>query len=1493
NTSDTLTIQGPVDLSRVAAGNSFAIVYGKLIESTLATPNSGSKAVKFFNATGTNSFADGDAVYNGICEVCHTQTTHFRGSGAGPDQLHANINLAMGGAKCTMCHTHLEGFSIKGASGGGCISCHMLALGNRVSIMDQFNGNSHHIQGGAVTDAHCYQCHWEANSDGSINTSYHSGAAAPGSAVDLVIYGAGERPALYAPGATAVQYAANGARAELQKINSHCLGCHSDQNNGTQPFGDGKTPKQYAWDGTSVGSRYSQTGTTNWGKYSGPNMTPKDSVTKAYSAHGNATNNQGGWNLNETWSNTRNGPVNVACYDCHNSHGSNVSGVATNYTSATANGGILKDVTSGKGGYTATYKPATGGSAGDKNAYNPGAGLCFDCHLTSDAGAMPWGFSDTFGAAQKIMGYWDTEYFGPGTFGPQSRYPYKSATTNKGGHFGRSSDLNSPPDSSHQINGLCTPCHDPHGVSTTLGANQQYAVPLLKGTWLTAPYKEDAAPANNTTSTIDDVNAGNVYHIDQNTFGTHVMDTVAGVTQTDAQFAGLCLNCHQKAGLTDGANGGIWKSRDRIHESVKGWGVNTKHKYTCSKCHIPHNSRLPRLMATNCLNKNHKGRVGYTAVPTVSGSGYDCYTELIGDERDCGGGGGGLPGSWSGDAYGSYSVSCHEGRTGSAADQSWNNVTSWAVTTPPSSPALTDEPNAFSSGGNINITLQWNAVACPDGDATRYYVDVIKDGSAYTNSGWIAANTWTVSLPLGNYSWKVKARDAVHTSSESGYSASDAFSIIYAAPSAPILTDEGNYTTTGGNRNVQFDWSTVAMSDGDSAQYYVNVIKDGSAYANSGWLGVNTWSVSLPTGNYTWEVKSRDSVHTSAESVYSGDTFSITYAAPSAPVLIDELGTTGTGPVNITLNWNSVVMSDGDAPQYQVDVDTDNGFAAPFTASSGWLPVNQTNWAVELAPGATYYWRVTARDSVHTAAISGPSASDSFSITYGTFTTYTFTFNYTGAIQYLTIPSGAINIQFSIKGAGGGGGRLDNMANQEDGQNGHLVNLSDSTSGVTLSVYVGGGGQAGPVAVGGGSGGWGYNPGGTGGAGEDYGECYYTGIGDWSYGGAGGGGASAVLSGGTMLVKSAGGSGGRSSDWSSECNYVIGGSGGAGGGSDYPVTTSPTGGGAGGVGGETPYSGGNGQVVITYMIDSSVTAPTLVDEPDANSSGGNINVALQWNAVTIPDGDTAQYLVEVSSSSGFSPVSYSSAWQTGTNWTVSLPIGAWHWRVTARDSVHTGTVSSPSVSDSFNIIYVAPQTFTFNYTGAIQYINIPAGAANIQFTVKGAGGGGGREDGEHNQENGWNGHSVVMSYSASGITLRIYVGGGGTEGSTEASGSGGGWGYHSGGSGGNGEDHRPDTDDWAYGGAGGGGSSALLLDSNGAVLMEAAGGAGGRSSDWDGSGGCDPGYCENYAVGGAGGIGGGSDFPSTTSSTGGGAGGVGGGGPGPGGNGQVVITYEY
>src|SRR6185369_7399653 len=141
--------------------------------------------------------------------------------------------------------------------------------------------------------------------------------------------------------------------------------------------------------------------------------------------HGNAVNNKGGWDTTETWKD-RMATANVLCFDCHNSHGSSVSGITTSYATATTNGGILKDVVAGKGGYPVTYQPAAGGSAADHNAYNAGAGLCFDCHMKSTAATTPWGYNSTYGSTQQIMGFDDTPYFGAGTFGRQLMFSYKA-----------------------------------------------------------------------------------------------------------------------------------------------------------------------------------------------------------------------------------------------------------------------------------------------------------------------------------------------------------------------------------------------------------------------------------------------------------------------------------------------------------------------------------------------------------------------------------------------------------------------------------------------------------------------------------------------------------------------------------------------------------------------------------------------------------------------------------------------------------------------------------------------------------------------------------------------------------------------------------------------------------------------------------------------------------------------------------------------------------
>lgn len=690
--------------------------------------------VVFTSKQSGQDYATKDAPFNKICNVCHSETgRHYRSNGG--DGHNAS-------RVCTTCHEHR--FTDSHASRQVCSTCHQNkpiprhtafglprdctkchagTIGNRMDIVGQMKGNSHHVQGVEVKNNHCYACHWESTEKGLINLTYHNGfnyknySSVKNSEVDLVVWGPGVRPTAYrefssASGRATVQrYLASNIgtaseRSEVGKLNNVCLACHSDQNNDTQPFGDCKTPRQYAWDGLSVAARYLQNGLTAWGKYNSDafgGANKKDKVVKAFSAHGNAAGNAGGgWDATPggagqdgVLGNTRGGTQSVQCYDCHSSHGSKVVGTTTSYVTfnGTRNGGNLKETQKGKGGYNTTYKATFSNTTG-VGFYNAGAGQCFDCHETANAQpntGTPWGYQSTFGASKPIMGYKDTMRFGQGTKGSTQHSPYRdSRKTIKGGHMRASAELvkesgiasggtvtsitdaknwgmdkwsefsvrmtsgenngqirritgNSATtltvepfptpvaagDSykivsySSPVNGLCTPCHDPHGVSPTLGADQAYAVPLLKGTWMTSPYKEDAPPPDPSGSNITSDGGGQPkswgryrgapyplqpvtnHNIDRNTLGG-----ATRISENDQKFAGLCLNCHNKAVLTDGNRNedAEWKSSNRIHKAVKGWGANKEHSFPCAKCHQPHVSGLPRLLQTNCLNSTHRGQ---------------------------------------------------------------------------------------------------------------------------------------------------------------------------------------------------------------------------------------------------------------------------------------------------------------------------------------------------------------------------------------------------------------------------------------------------------------------------------------------------------------------------------------------------------------------------------------------------------------------------------------------------------------------------------------------------------------------------------------------------------------------------------------------------------------------------------------------------------------------------------------------------------------------
>jgi len=631
--------------------------------------------------------------FNGICNVCHTEgSQHYaadRGDGHNAGRIctscheHRFTDSHASDQACNTCHQNKP---VPRHSAFGlprdCTKCHQGAVGKRMDIMGQFAANSHHVQqtDGTVTNQNCYACHWEATVEGLINNDYHDGyntkthASTKNGEVDLVIWNGeespavdeepyvGSRPTVYdldgsdpqGPGVpTATTFLASNItitagppevtladqRAEVDKVTLHCVGCHSDQNNNSEPFGDCKTPRQYSWDGSSIKARYGDTGTTTWGKYTTMANTAKKEIVKAFSAHGNAVAGGGGWSTAEGIDgdipNTRAGMYNVQCFDCHSSHGSKATGTTSSYVTfnGTRNGANLKETQAGKGGYTMTYKASANPDPNSVNPYNAGAGQCFDCHETATDGTTPWGYQSTFGATAPIIGYKDNPHFS-GTYpgktesGPlDAAYPtesnvdlsYRQSRSTLGGHLNASSDLTNSAQGT--IDGLCTPCHDPHGVSPSLGDDMAYSVPLLKGTWLTSPFKEDTPPPNVYGTRADIANnrwgryrshpmAGTPvanYHIDRNTFDDPV-DNATRINEDEQQFAGLCLRCHPQENLQNpDPDDRTFRSLGRIHESVKGWGPNTEHSYPCSKCHQPHASGLPRLMKTNCLNFNHRG----------------------------------------------------------------------------------------------------------------------------------------------------------------------------------------------------------------------------------------------------------------------------------------------------------------------------------------------------------------------------------------------------------------------------------------------------------------------------------------------------------------------------------------------------------------------------------------------------------------------------------------------------------------------------------------------------------------------------------------------------------------------------------------------------------------------------------------------------------------------------------------------------------------------
>jgi len=197
-----------------------ALVRTSVYNRTLGVTN----PVAFEARSGPKSFADGDGVYDGLCEVCHTATAHHRHDGTGTTHNP--------GQNCIQCHPHENGFL---PTGGSCTGCHAVAqdngdgipVGGRRAVVGEFPAaDAHAHYGAALDDAACVVCHDQAtHMDGYVD--------------------------LFGPDGGTLRFRRPEDLASDPDVSDFCAGCH-DADGATRmatpfdPFGSGHAPPDVA-----------------------------------------------------------------------------------------------------------------------------------------------------------------------------------------------------------------------------------------------------------------------------------------------------------------------------------------------------------------------------------------------------------------------------------------------------------------------------------------------------------------------------------------------------------------------------------------------------------------------------------------------------------------------------------------------------------------------------------------------------------------------------------------------------------------------------------------------------------------------------------------------------------------------------------------------------------------------------------------------------------------------------------------------------------------------------------------------------------------------------------------------------------------------------------------------------------------------------------------------------------------------------------------------
>lgn len=571
------------------------------------------RTVVFTALSGVNSFADGDAVYDGVCEVCHTTTAQHRFDGS------AGQHYA--GWDCRRCHSHDGGFQ----GTGGCTFCHFTVRKKRRAVVPEFDRSSHHVRWSeagylapdSIPASDCKVCH---------DQSRHTNGSVRLWNVD-------------APGDTSASIVLTGnpstSSTEAAKLSVFCLACHDGDGafGDTSPFSDNMTvpalsPSLWAtashalapaiagcYGNGAFGCHGNGHGSLKTKLLAPDNVGPGTDDAGQEEGFCNACHNgASATNVVSSFAGATRHPIVdseqavgrvVECASCHDPHAA--SGPSHTYaTGATSSRNNVSPPLRGVPGVSVDYSTLTNFQAVPLAAYTPASDatyeyqICYGCHAGYAwlPGSPPAGLSRS-GAVLTDQAQ---------EFSPQNRsgHPIVTGLANYpnsipvGGAKGMSASAMKAPWNTDvgQQTMMCSDCHNTDAASPAAQGPHGSAVQfMLRGPSTAWP----------------DIPIGN-----------------------NGDISGsFCGNCHANTTGNDGAHphneGGHWEDA-----------------YPCYTCHVvvPHGSRMSRLMGDHDVADGMPARYAWDGVFTTqhiqaftksTPSGYttdNCRAQCYGDHQN-------------------------------------------------------------------------------------------------------------------------------------------------------------------------------------------------------------------------------------------------------------------------------------------------------------------------------------------------------------------------------------------------------------------------------------------------------------------------------------------------------------------------------------------------------------------------------------------------------------------------------------------------------------------------------------------------------------------------------------------------------------------------------------------------------------------------------------------------------------------------------------------